>query len=125
MAAKSFMSARKTVVRTTCAWVRPAAASSAPMFWRTRARLRGDVAVDQLAGGRVEGHLSGDEQELAGPERPASRARWLWALRLARWPAWSRVACMLRGLDDLLRPQAARADADPLDAAVDRPRGRV
>ena len=38
------------------------------------ARLRGDVAVDDRAGGGIERDLAGDEQQLAGAKRRRVRA---------------------------------------------------
>ena len=108
------MSARNTVVRTTCAKDRPAASSSAPMFSRTRRVCAAMSPSTMRAGRRIERHLAGHEQQLAGAERGRvgpDRLR-----RESR--AGDRRAS--RGLDDLARPEAARADADALDAAVDQ-----
>ena len=55
-------------MRTTCAKVSPAAVEQRADVLEDAARLRGDVAVDQLAGGRVERNLARDEEQLAGLE---------------------------------------------------------
>ena len=99
------------------------------MFSSTRRVCGRDVARHQRAGRGIEGHLPGNEQELpgakgrrVGPDRPsARRARDDACLRLVMRSA----DCFTSGgFDDLVRPQTAGADADPLDAAVDhRPHG--
>ena len=53
MAAKSFMSARKTVVRTTSANERFAGFEDRTEVVEDAPRLRGDIAVDDRAGDRV------------------------------------------------------------------------
>ena len=122
IAAKSFMSARNTVVLTTRSKLVPAAARMALTLSKTLARLGGDVAVDERAGRRVERNLSGAEKQRParmaceyGPDgfrRPVGRDR------LSH--GWSDLG----GLDDLARPQAARADADAAHSAVHhRPHG--
>ena len=80
------------------------------------ARLSGDVAVDERAGRGVERDLTGAEEERPGPDGLASRALWLSGPDRSRLPP-ARLA-ELGGLDDLARPQAARADAHAAHSAV-------
>ena len=60
------MSARKTVVRTTSANERPPALRTAPRLSNTRRVCAAMSPLDDLPGGRIERHLAGDEQQLAG-----------------------------------------------------------
>ena len=70
---ESFMSARKTVVRTTCSKPAPAASSSAVDVAHDLFGLGRDVAVDQIAGRGIDRNLSREEQQVAG--RMAGRIR--------------------------------------------------
>ena len=82
------MSARKTVVRTTSANERPPAFEQRAEVVEHAARLRRDVAGDDLAGGRIERHLARQEQQLPGAnglrvraDRLGRRARNAFSLR--------------------------------------------
>ena len=119
------MSARKTAADTTCGERAPAAVRIAPMFSNTCRVWASMPPATSAAGGRVERHLTGDEQQLAGPDglrvgpdggRGAGVviASRIVLLTHQPWPSGLR-----RRLDDLARAQAARADANPPDAAID------
>ena len=115
IAAKSFRSSRKTVVCTTCSKRRRRRPGRAEVL-AGPAGLGGDVAVDDLARRGIEGDLPGEEQEVAGPDGLRIRADGL------RAPASVAIASRMArsgGLDDLVRPHAARADAEALGRPVD------
>ena len=61
--------------------------------------------------------LARDEQQVAGTNRLGVRARSPWEPKRSKQPAASPLDAS-GGLDDLVRSQAARADAEPANAAV-------
>ena len=77
-------------------------------------RLGRDVAADQLTRRRIERNLPGEKQQLAGANRLRVRTD-----RFGRVGAGDRLSHALGCLRHLARPQAARADPDAPDAAVD------
>ena len=108
------MSARKTVVRTTSAKERPPALSTRPEVVEHAARLRRDVAVDDLAGRGIERHLSRDEQQLSGPHGLRVGTDGFRSVRTGNGAVFTHAA-----LTTFLRAQAAGADPDTLNATVD------
>ena len=98
------MSARKTVVRTTSANEQAAGLEQRADVVEHAARLRGDVAVDHVAGRRIERHLAGDEQQLpartAGEYGPIAFGALGLEMACLAWSARLRRD-VLRRLDDL------------------------
>ncbi len=65
MAAKSFMSFRKTTVLTTWAQVGAGGGEDGLQVLQDAGRLFGDAACDKLPGGGIEGDLAGRVDEIA------------------------------------------------------------
>src|SRR4051794_2206329 len=114
------MSARKTVVRTTLANVAPAASRIASRFWHTR---RVCAAMSPCTIRPVAGSIGTwpDTKSSDPRESPESTARWPSAPTRSKPPAALGDLDRLRRrtcLDDLVGPDAARADPEALDASV-------
>jgi hypothetical protein len=74
------MSARNTVVRTTCSNPTPAARRSAPRFHHLLG-LRGDITVDERTARRIERDLTDTKSRVAGLDRRRVRTHSLGCVR--------------------------------------------